>query len=302
MKRQRKLEIMVGFTVLVAIFSVIFVIFWGRGALFTGETQLITMTFNQVGGLTPSDVVSVSGVNVGRVKSVEIVHDSVKVVARIDKEISLRKDATAAIVNAELMGGKKIELNPGQLKKMWDPNHQIVGEYVPGIMDLADVIENREDDFNTLFSDLITSVKSLKKLLGNDSEREGNLQTVMENLSSTTARVDTLMQVNSKAVETTLKNLEESSNILRNFLGKEESRAKSLLSAGERISEQIEALSDSTQYLIDKMNDPSTTIGQLVAHDSLYRQISRSVVSLDSLLTDIKKHPNRYVNVKVSPF
>ncbi|MBS1272242.1 MAG: hypothetical protein MAGBODY4_01382 [Candidatus Marinimicrobia bacterium] len=302
MERQHKLELIVGATVLFAIAVVIAVILWGRGALFDGRTQEITMKFNQVGGLTPSDVVSVSGVNVGRVKTIRIEQDSVVVTARIEKDVPLRRDAKAAIVNAELMGGKKIDLKPGKSQESFPEEKIIIGDYVPGIMDLAGVLENREGDLNTLLSDLIVTVRSLKELLGNGQEEEGDLRTVMENLASTTARVDTLMKVNEVAIRRTLDNLEESSKILRNFMGSEERRAKALLAAGETLSGKLNTLSDSTQILLNKMNDPSTTVGKLVRDDSLYYQVSHAAVSLDSLLTDIRENPKKYLNVKVSPF
>jgi len=302
MERQHKLELIVGAIVLFAIAVVIVVILWGRGALFNGNTRVITMKFDQVGGLTPSDVVSVSGVNIGRVRSIQIERDSVVVTARIDKKVSLREDVQAAIVNAELMGGKKIDLKPGKLQQPFPEGKIIIGDYVPGIMDLAGVIENREDDFNMLLSDLIITVRNLKELLGDSREDDNNLRSVMENLASTTARVDTLMQVNETAIRRTLDNLEQSSKILRNFMGSEEERAKTLLATGETLSEKLNTLSDSTQILLNKMNDPSTTIGRLVQDDSLYAQLSRTTVSLDSLLNDIRNNPDKYLHVKISPF
>ncbi|MCF7805636.1 MAG: MlaD family protein [Candidatus Marinimicrobia bacterium] len=303
MDKQRKMELLVGATVIIGVVAVISVILWGRGALFSSKSQELTMKFAQVGGLTASDIVSVSGVNVGRVKSLEIIQDSVLVKVRVNKNISVREDASAAIVNAELMGGKKIDLSPGRARRALPQGKVITGEYVPGIMDLAGVLEDREDDFDTLLSDLLVTVRSLKEVLGADTaDSERNLRSVMENVASTTGQVDTLMRVNARAIKTTVENLEESSRILRNFLGTEEDRAKTLLATSESLANKVSTLSDSTQVLIDKMNNPNTSIGRLVQNDSLYRQLSHSVVSLDSLIIDIKKNPKKYLNVKVSPF
>ena len=41
------------------------------------------------------------------------------------------------------------------------------------------------------------------------------------------------------------------------------------------------------------------TLGQLIYNKSLYNHIDATVISADSLLTDIKAHPKRYVNITV---
>ncbi len=54
----------------------------------------------------------------------------------------------------------------------------------------------------------------------------------------------------------------------------------------------LEALSAS-------LNNPDSSIGKLTNDPALYDNINATVVSLDSLFSDIKRNPKRYINIKV---
>ncbi|MDE6467760.1 MAG: MCE family protein, partial [Muribaculaceae bacterium] len=53
------------------------------------------------------------------------------------------------------------------------------------------------------------------------------------------------------------------------------------------------------ELLTAQLNDPNSSIGKLTNDPALYDNINATVVSLDSLFTDIKKNPKRYINIKV---
>ena len=53
------------------------------------------------------------------------------------------------------------------------------------------------------------------------------------------------------------------------------------------------------QELTKKLNSKDSSLGLLLNDKSLYQNADNAVASLDSLLTDIKKNPKRYVTIKV---
>lgn len=62
--------------------------------------------------------------------------------------------------------------------------------------------------------------------------------------------------------------------------------------------ETIEHLNQTTskaEQLISKLNNDKGTLGQLSSNPALYNNLSHTLSSLDSVLTDLKSRPGRYV-------
>ena len=56
---------------------------------------------------------------------------------------------------------------------------------------------------------------------------------------------------------------------------------------------------DNVNGLITDVRSEQGTLGQLIYNKSLYNHIDATVISADSLLTDLKAHPKRYVHFSV---
>lgn len=82
-----------------------------------GSTFTITANFHNVNGLMPGHNVRFSGIDVGTVKSIEIISDSsVKVSMIIEEKFRdhIRKNAVAAIGTDGLMGNKIVNISSGE--------------------------------------------------------------------------------------------------------------------------------------------------------------------------------------------
>ena len=53
------------------------------------------------------------------------------------------------------------------------------------------------------------------------------------------------------------------------------------------------------QALSEQLNDKNSTLGKFINDRELYDNANHAIASLDSLLTDIKTNPKRYINVKI---
>ncbi|MDF6101906.1 MULTISPECIES: MCE family protein [Gordonia] len=77
-----------------------------------GQAIEVTAYFDNVAGLYETNDVSVLGMPVGQVTSVEPQGDRVKVTMTIDSDIPVPADATAAIVNTSIVTTRHVELSP----------------------------------------------------------------------------------------------------------------------------------------------------------------------------------------------
>lgn len=294
--KQRRMEIVVGVTVLMALLITVLVVLWSKGALFSSQRQMVSFMFTNVGGLSVSDRVVVSGVDVGRVTSISLRGDSVMVTTRISHEVTLKKDASVVIASLQLMGGKVIDLSPGTSAEPL-PKHQVIrGTYIPGITNLVQILYSRRQEIGQLITHLEETAGQMKSLFNAASSDSNSLGTVVQNLTNLSGRLDSFFQDNAGMMQTTLTNLEQSSTILNNFLSSQDSNARQFLFQGRQLASQLRQLSDSTQLFINKVNSPHSSLGKFLQDDSLYVRLNRSVSNFDSLLLDLQNDPKKYLN------
>ena len=58
-------------------------------------------------------------------------------------------------------------------------------------------------------------------------------------------------------------------------------------------------LPNETQILMGKINRGEGSLGMMANDKQLYNNLSSSLTSLDKLLDDLKKHPSRYINIRL---
>ncbi|WP_346798885.1 outer membrane lipid asymmetry maintenance protein MlaD [Halomonas sp. Bachu 37] len=119
MKRSKTMELGVGLFMLAGIVGLVFLGLRVSGLTLDAPTDSFRMqaSFANVGSLKPRARVTMSGVTVGRVESIELDPEwfDARVVLRLDSELEgqLSRDTTAAILTAGLLGEQYIGLTVG---------------------------------------------------------------------------------------------------------------------------------------------------------------------------------------------
>lgn len=116
--RNRAMELSVGLFILAGIAALLLLALRVSGLSLGGQdnTYSLHANFDNVAGLTTRGKVTMAGVTVGKVQSIELDHDSFmgRVTLSIDKRVdNLPIDTTASIVTAGLLGEKYISLSVG---------------------------------------------------------------------------------------------------------------------------------------------------------------------------------------------
>jgi len=304
MTREHRTELWVGITVIAAFLILIGVIIWARGALPTTASRQLSIHFDRVGGLDTGDPVTLSGVEIGRVTSINLMADSVRVRVQLDRQIRLRRGAEAVLITAELMGGKRIELINGSGETRLSPDVPIQGKYIPGLTEIVGLFESYQSNVGQILDDLQATLEGLRGLLGTSSE-PGTLRSTIRRIAHSAARMDSMLQLNITALQNTVDNVEMSTSVIRRFLEDEEGRIREMLYATDSLVTDLRTLTDSSARVVSKMNSDSTSLGRVLQDDSLYRQVGGVLRRFDSLMVDFQTNPGRYfenVKVKISPF
>lgn len=140
--QSKALEILVGLFMCLGV-AAVFVLTFRVASLdnFGGETYGVTARFSNIGGLKAGSAVTIAGVKVGRVRSVDF--DTQSFEANVVIEIARRydripMDSSAKILTAGLLGEQYIGLEPGGLDEYLSEGSRI--ELTQGALVLENLI------------------------------------------------------------------------------------------------------------------------------------------------------------------
>lgn len=115
---QRTMEVTVGVFMLVGVLALIFLALQVSGLTpgRNGETYAVYARFNDAGGLTARGRVSMAGVTVGRIRTVELDKDTFQALVTMDIDASIDNiptDSSAIIRTSGLLGEQYIDISVG---------------------------------------------------------------------------------------------------------------------------------------------------------------------------------------------
>lgn len=285
-------EFKIGFWTIVAIAVLFFGIQYLKGINSLHLGQFYYIVCPNVEGLAASSSVRINGFQVGLVRSMEYDKKTGKVVVEVnleDTDIKIPVDSKAE-VKADLLGTSSIVITMGTFDQYLANRDTIPGgemsaglldgvaSLMPAINDLMPKIDSLVAGVNVLVNDskvheslleinklteqLNVTVNNLNKMLKNDMPK------ILANVDGTTANLDSITsQINGSDVSALLK----------------------------KANETLE----STNNLVKALNSDEGTAGKIINTTELHDQLVETISSVDSLISDIKQNPKRYINIRV---
>jgi len=170
--------------------------------LFT-KTFNIYAVFSNVSGLTQGNSVQFAGINVGTVKSIDIIAvDKVKVTMNIVSDVQefIKKDSEASINSDGLVGNKVLAItagNPaGPEVEEGDSIHAVkpisIGDIVNNLNESTKEAQNIAKDLAEIMDKVNRGEGTLGKLV-NNSDIFDNLDSLMNSFSASTANINSIL-------------------------------------------------------------------------------------------------------------
>jgi phospholipid/cholesterol/gamma-HCH transport system substrate-binding protein len=335
-------ELKLGILAVVAVALAAFFIFLvgGQGGL-PWQRYHLKARFPNVAGLKAGAVVRLAGVEIGQVSSIDFAGTQVDVAFEVNEDVAPRitTASRAMLGSISLLGESAIDLTtgPGTPVPEWGyvPTQKTPGQLADvavgataGIEEITGLLKDIRAGKGTLgkvvtdeqlyreFTALLTAadgvVSSINRgrgtlgKLANDPAAYTALRGSLENLETMTKRINAgegslgrLLKDDAfaRSLSATTGNIEQ----LTGRINRGEGTAGKLLNDAA-LYNRINALTERIDMLVLRLNDGEGTAGQLLRDKRLYENMNGAVSDLRALLTDVKKDPKKFLNVKVSIF
>ena len=291
-------EIKVGILATVCLFLLFFGFNFLKGVNIFSPTNGYHGTFSHLHGLEEQAAVYIRGHKVGQVDRLhyDFTRDSAFLVdISIRKDIALPQGTKMALIADGMLGGMAIELQFPDSSITNDQSPIAKGSflpttYVPGLIEslqgeLLAHVDEAVQEVDSLVAALRTQVEGehIKRSLENVDRISGDLTSVSANLKHMMkTQVPTIVN----NADTAIANL----NVIVADI-----KQADLKATVARVDKTVENVNG----LVSDVRSQESTIGQLIYNKSLYNHIDATVISADSLLTDLKAHPKRYVHFSI---
>ncbi len=238
-------EAKVGLFVLLGLIVLVYMAFRLGGIRFgRGSEYTLTVDFDSADSLDRGASVRVAGVEVGKVREIDLRNNRAHLVLRINHGVRIGRDFTAALTAKGLLGEKYLELIPGS------PNAPPLknGEAITRTATYVDM-----DKLMTTLNDVAVDVKgiseSLNKVLGGPAG-EQTIRNIVTNIEEISDRVNHMISQNDERVGHIMSNLDEFTALLK--------------TQGPVITEDLRA---TLKNLNDSMAKTSDNLNQMISEN-----------------------------------
>ena len=258
--------------------------------------------FNNAAGLDVNAPVRMVGVNVGRVKGIDITQRKARVVLYIDEGRRIDREAVVSIRSQGILGDKFVGISPGSSGDYYE-KEEIITHTRAGT-DLDSLM----DSLQTAGTDLSAILSSLRKVIGTE-EGEQSMTDILRNTRSLTANLDrltsklgTMTAENREDIRAVIANIRQVSEDLRDdlprltekfegaadqvssVLSENREGVKETVEQIRRDAELLEETLESVRIIAKRIEDGEGTVGKLINEDETYTSLNETLGSLNKAM------------------
>jgi len=280
MKENRKTNIKVGVTVIFALFIFLLILGWAKRITIAGDYNVLKMRFDSVSGLELGDHITINGVKMGKVHDIKIEGNSVIVEGYIPKNVIIKKDARATVEMLDLMGGKKIELKPGESDEIFDFNDILEGRLSTDIPGALAMVGNVEQDLKSIILDTRDLLEQINKHLS-DENTINSLKNSLRNLEEITTNLNEFLIKNNSKLEKTIDNISNLTDKSEKFLTQNADTLIATFNETRVLISNLNKVVNSLDLILSQTQSKENNFGKILYDEELYEKLKQSIIKLD---------------------
>jgi phospholipid/cholesterol/gamma-HCH transport system substrate-binding protein len=315
---KNKTEIAVGAMTIIGITAFILGYKFLKGEDIFTRSHTVVVAAERANNLMPSNLVYENGVAIGSVSEVSLstspnfMHQAIFVL-KLNSDVVVPKDSKFKIYGLDPLGkmgitllrGKETEMASIQDTLLCYVGGNAIDEGVGVITALKPKLDSLLGNVNTLIENMTVTLGKgenslLTKAVNDLSSTLKSVNKMTENLNSTLDREkDNLHGILTNVNELTAKFNAESDkldSILSNF----QTISGKLAGADlEGIIGSAKTTLEELQSTLKKVNEGDGSIAKLLNEDGAYQDITKTINTLNDLLSDIKSNPKKYISLSL---
>lgn len=292
-------EFKVGLFVAITLVLLYFGFNFLKGIDFFSTTNKYYVMYDNIDELAVSNPVLVNGFAVGRVSHISIMQkkqNKVLVELMIDSDIKMG-DSTQAILNSDFLGGKSILLSIGKITAPLKPKDTLIAVVAKGMLDLL------SETATPVADNVGTTLRKFNIILDNLSKNSQQLDTIFLRLQATPLLINRTLSTANGSIEELAISFKSVANNLNgtltelkpaatNFKVFSDSLKRMQLNQTVREAKQtVEKLN----AMMDKFGESNGTIKKLMTEDSLYVNLNKLLMNLDTLANHFNNNPKHFL-------
>lgn len=274
-------------------------------------THTMDVEFVSVTGLLKGDKVYLQGVDIGRVKTMDIKDRRVLVTLILKYPVKLREGYRISVEPSSVLGGRYVAINEGPLEKPeiaagtkieGTPPIDFIGEAGEAVksirraLDEGGILGNLQatlGDLRVLTADLKDGKGTIGKLL-RDDDAYNRLIAIETNLLAVVAKVDngggTLGRlINDDSVYTNLQSVALNLREMSDRVNSGEGTLGRLLSKDDTLYRDLSAAVSNINSVAGDISGGRGTLGKLVNNEELYNEIRSLIGEIRAAIDDLRE-------------
>ncbi len=292
-------EVKTGILSLSAILLFIYGYSFIKGSDIFDSSRIFYVSYQNVEGLDNSARVTINGLAVGKVKSINLVNKEGGLIVSfsVDREFNFSRNSIVRIYSSSLIGGKQLAIIlDNETNNIAKSGDTLRGEIEKGMLEvMTGGLKPLEQKVLTTLSNLDSLVLNLTDVLDDETrlnlkESIVSLNQTMNSFKEASGNLNSLIKTNKEKLNNTFANLEIASE---NFARFSDSLAQ--IETGKMVKD-LENIISRFNSILEGIEDGKGSIGKLLKDDKLYDNLEGASKQLELLLEDMKLHPKRYVH------
>ncbi len=270
-----------------ALFTIAVYLIGQKQSLFS-QTFKIRAQFNNISGLQPGNNVRFSGIDIGSVTRISILHDTIiEVEMRLKEEMRpyIKRDARASIGTDGLMGNMLVNISPGSEHGVIVSNNDLIQTFSRiKTDDILHTLNTTNENAAMLTFDLLEITRQVKRGKGTvssllyDTVLRNEIYRMARNLRETTEKTNELVTQLSRITHEVNRGRGTAGWLLNDTLT--EQHVKTTLASLEATGKKLRAASDSVQLILSALKAGKGTLHTLVYDTAMADDLRKSILSV----------------------
>ena len=291
-------ELIVGGVIFISLFILISGVLWLKEISVARKMVKYTVVFLNIGTLQEGDPVTVNGVKKGIVSKIGFYKSQVSVVLKLDKDVVFTDSSKVTVQNIGLMGERQIGILLSEKGTPYKPDTKNNVTYINGNFDsgIAEAMGMLGDVLNQVRALIDTVEQIIKKTVG-DADFLEFFKTIVHRIDTIVYLVDNLVEENAYEINASLDNIHTMTSDLKNLVENNKSNMDNILGNGAQltssalvIADRIDSIVVSVNSIVSDIKAGKGSIGKLVEDETVIEDLQKSLIALDSLVTDVNEN------------